>query len=55
LFDADAILLRWLNHWLKDSGEFNDEPRIRHFVLGENRWRQAETFPPEIKSRPLSA
>ncbi len=48
LFDADAILLRWLNHWLKDSGEFNDEPRIRHFVLGENRWRQAETFPPEI-------
>jgi putative CocE/NonD family hydrolase len=47
LLDTDAILLRWFNHWLKDSGEFNNEPRIRHFVLGENRWRQAETFPQE--------
>ena len=45
LLDTDALLLRWFNHWLKDSGEFNSEPRIRHFVLGENRWRRAETFP----------
>ena len=45
LLDTDAILLRWFNHWLKDSGEFSGEPRIRHFVLGENRWRTAETFP----------
>ena len=34
LFDTDTLLLRWLNHWLKDSGEFADEPRIRHFALG---------------------
>ncbi len=45
LLDTDAILLRWFNHWLKDSGEFAREPKIRHFVLGENRWRQAEAFP----------
>jgi uncharacterized protein len=45
LLDTDRILLRWCNHWLKDSGEFKGEPRIRHFVLGENRWRQAESFP----------
>lgn len=45
LLDTEAILLRWFNHWLRDSGEFNNEPRIRHFVLGENRWRQAEAFP----------
>jgi uncharacterized protein len=45
LLDTDAILLRWFNHWLKDSGEFAQEPRIRHFVLGENRWRQADEFP----------
>jgi len=44
LLDTDAILLRWFNHWLKDSGEFAGEPRVRHFVLGENSWRQAETF-----------
>ncbi len=45
LLDTDSILLRWFNHWLKDSGEFANEPRIRHFVLGENRWRQGEAFP----------
>src|ERR1700687_4635719 len=47
LLDTDAILLRWFNHWLKDSGEFAAEPRVRHFVLGENRWRQVEAFPTE--------
>jgi putative CocE/NonD family hydrolase len=47
LIDTDAILLRWFDHWLKDSGAFAGEPRIRHFVLGENRWREAETFPTE--------
>ena len=45
LLDTDAILLRWFNHWLKDSGEFSLEPRIRHFVVGENCWRQADAWP----------
>ena len=45
LLDTDSILLRWFNHWLKDSGEFLGEPRVRHFVLGENRWRVAESVP----------
>ena len=47
LLDTDALLLRWFNHWLKDSGEFSQEPRVRHFVLGENRWRESSTFPTE--------
>jgi len=47
LLDTDSILLRWFNHWLKGSGEFTAEPRIRHFVLGENRWRNAAAFPLE--------
>ncbi len=47
LLDTDALLLRWFNHWLKGTGEFAHEPRIRHFVLGENRWRQAAKFPLE--------
>ena len=45
LLDTDAILLRWFNHWLKDSSEFSSEPRIRHFVLGENCWLQVDTWP----------
>ena len=47
LLDTDALLLRWFNHWLKGSGEFAGEPRVRHFVLGENRWRKADAFPLE--------
>jgi putative CocE/NonD family hydrolase len=45
LLDTDAILLRWFNHWLKDSNEFVRESRVRHFVLGENRWRNTEAWP----------
>jgi putative CocE/NonD family hydrolase len=52
LLDTDAILLRWFNHWLKDSGEFAGEPKIRHFVLGEDSWRRADAFP-EAANRAL--
>ncbi len=45
LVDTDALLLRWFNHWLKGSGEFTQEPHIRHFALGANRWFAAETLP----------
>jgi putative CocE/NonD family hydrolase len=45
LLDTDSLLLRWFNHWLKDSGEFAREPRIRHFALGANRWYDADAFP----------
>jgi putative CocE/NonD family hydrolase len=42
---TDEILLRWFNHWLKDSGEFGSEPRIRYFSLGPNDWRSASEWP----------
>jgi hypothetical protein len=43
--NTDEILLRWFDHWLKDSGGFSVEPRIRHFVLGANEWRTAKEWP----------
>jgi putative CocE/NonD family hydrolase len=43
--NTDAILLKWFDHWLKDSGAFNDEPRIRYFALGPNEWRSAGEWP----------
>ncbi len=42
LLDTDALLLRWFDHWLKDSGTFAKEPRVRHFALGLNRWLDAD-------------
>lgn len=49
LVDTDTILLRWFDHWLKDSGAFTGKAHVRHFVLGENSWREAETFPKEAE------
>ena len=48
-FDTDAYLLRWFNHWLRDSEEFKDEPAIRHFALGTNQWHEALEWPEEAE------
>lgn len=45
--DTDVILLRWFDHWLKSSGAFDHEPRIRHFALGANRWFKRDSWSPE--------
>lgn len=46
--DTDAILLRWFDHWLKGSGGFDGEPRIRHFALdfatNAGQWHEAGEF-----------
>jgi len=42
--NTDAVLLEWFDHWLKDSGDFNDDPRIRYFSLGPNEWRTAKEW-----------
>jgi putative CocE/NonD family hydrolase len=44
-FNTDQVLLRWFNHWLKGSGEFQSEPRIRYFSLGRNDWRAQNDWP----------
>ena len=43
--DTDTLHLRWFSHWLKDTGDFAQEPRIRHFALNENQWHGASTLP----------
>ncbi len=44
LMDTDALLLRWFDHWLKDAGTFADEPKVRHFAMGVNKWCGAEDW-----------
>ena len=43
--DTNALLLRWFDHWLKDAGEWESEPRVRYFTLGANEWRSANEWP----------
>jgi putative CocE/NonD family hydrolase len=44
--ELHAIQLRWFDHWLKgaDNGVL-EEPSIRLFVMGENRWRDENEWP----------
>jgi uncharacterized protein len=44
---TDETLLRWFNHWLKDSEEFKNEPHIHYFAIGPNEWRTAQKWPPQ--------
>lgn len=41
------ILSHWFDYWLKgiDTGVM-DEPPVRRFVMGANRWQQEEQWPP---------
>jgi putative CocE/NonD family hydrolase len=43
--DTDALHLRFFNHFLKGTGEFAHEPRIRHFALNQNQWHTAPAWP----------
>jgi uncharacterized protein len=42
--NTDEILLRWFNHWLKDTSEFGMDARVRYFRLGINNWRGAHDW-----------
>ena len=46
MIDLHQVQLRWFDHWLKgvDTGIL-DEPPIRLFVMGENRWRDEREWP----------
>jgi uncharacterized protein len=48
---VDELQVRWFDHWLKgiDNG-IDREPPVRVFVMGANRWREAEDWPiPETR------
>ena len=45
--DLDGIQLRWFDHWLRDKPSgLLEEPPVRLFVMGENRWRDEQEWPP---------
>ncbi len=42
--NTNEILLRWFNHWLKDSSEFSMDARVRYFRMGIDNWRGAHDW-----------
>jgi len=46
LIDLDELQLRWFDHWLKgDANGVESDPKVRIFVMGENRWRSENEWP----------
>jgi len=42
----DETQMRWFDYWLKgDENGMLDEPPVRIFVMGENRWRDEHEWP----------
>jgi uncharacterized protein len=46
--DNDALLFHWFDHWLKgeDNGVEREKP-MKIFVMGDDRWREEESWPLE--------
>ena len=44
--DYDETVLRWMDRWVRgiDNG-VEREPPVRVFVMGDNRWREADRWP----------
>ena len=53
--DYDALVLRWMDRWVKGEDNGVDrEPPVHVFVMGENRWRDAQAWPlPRTEYRSL--
>lgn len=43
--DYTATVLRWMDRHLKGVTREREDPAVRVFVMGANRWREAETWP----------
>jgi uncharacterized protein len=46
----DEIVLRWLDHYVRgiDNGVEKEKP-VRYFVMGDNQWHDADSWPPPAK------
>lgn len=44
--DTDALMIRWFDHWLKDAPRDEATRGASYFMLGENRWHTAASWPP---------
>lgn len=45
--DLHELYLRWFDHWLRGRGDgLSELPAYTFFMLGENRWRTADSWPP---------
>ena len=50
--EIDRLQVKWFKSWLTEEGnDFSEEPRVRVFEMGRNRWRAIEQWPPVSQSQ----
>lgn len=50
----DDIQLKWFDYWLKGvENGIMDEPRVRFFSMGGNRWKEGSSWPP-VRMKPVA-
>lgn len=48
--DIQSIQIQWFDHWLKGiENKIEDDPPVRYYVIGADKWKHCEVFPPETK------
>ena len=53
--DYDALTYGWFDHFLKgeDNHILENNPKVRYFTMGMNKWQTSETWPP-TGAKPLT-
>jgi putative CocE/NonD family hydrolase len=52
--DFQTMQLRWFDHWLRDTDTgILDEPPVKVFQMGANRWLELPDWPPPATAREL--
>jgi len=47
-YDYDGLVYGWFDHFLKgeNNGILEKQPKVMYYVLGENKWKNTDTWPP---------
>ena len=49
--DYDDVVLQWMDHFLRGQNNSVEKAKpVRYFVMGDDQWRDADTWPPVAKS-----
>ena len=49
--DYDEVVLGWMDRYLRDDRRVAPIAAVRHFVMGDNQWRNSDTWPPRGRDR----
>ena len=50
--DYDDVILNWMDHYLRGMNNVEHAKPVRYFVMGDNRWRETDSWPPVADPTP---